>query len=435
MGATTCRSASASRSTTSPGFWRHGAASRGLGTGVSPGDRAAKPIVALASTIPAAITVAAGLLLAYELSGSLTGSLVAALALAFGTLTWPYAKYGFNAPLTACFATLGVWACARGLRLDSTRTLAVAGCAFGAALLTRHELMLAAAASLAWLGWNGRRRPGNARRLIAASAGPAACALTWCALNLARFHHPLHSGHSPGFSFAGFDGYLLSPSGALAIYSPITLAGVLLVGLVLRRNATAGLLLAVTLVLGGFYCALDDWAGTRSYGPRYLVTLMPMLVAPLAAWWPPASRRARRLAVAAILLSAIVQLPPVLVNFATAGIEAGQPPQTVRKRNWRWAPIVTTTDAAIRKVPPNLCYLAGLCPPPPVERDAARPLADRLAFSLDFVWLYACYLGAIPRLAAVPVLPAVCGLAVFLFRRAHAIAVRADAGHRAGSGA
>jgi hypothetical protein len=147
---------------------------------------------------------------------------------------------------------------------------------------------------------------------------------------------------------------------------------------------------------------------------------MPFLVAPLAVAWARGVRTARMWLVGAVAVSAIVQLPPVLVNFSTAGIEAGQPPQTVRKREWQWAPIMTTTAAAAHKVVPNVCTLIGVCDRPAMEREDGRPLADRLAFSLDFWWLYAFYLGPLPRAAALLVLPLFCGPAVFLFRHAFA---------------
>src|SRR5258708_2218381 len=69
-------------------------------------DRAA---VAMGSAVAAAGIVWLTFLFAWRLSGSVAGSSRTALALGFGTLVWPYSKFGFNAPLTAWCLTAGIY--------------------------------------------------------------------------------------------------------------------------------------------------------------------------------------------------------------------------------------------------------------------------------------------------------------------------------------
>jgi len=68
-----------------------------------------KAVVALGVTIPCAVSAAFTLLLALRLSGHLRSAAVAALMLAFGSLVWPYSKYGFNAGLAGAALTIGAY--------------------------------------------------------------------------------------------------------------------------------------------------------------------------------------------------------------------------------------------------------------------------------------------------------------------------------------
>jgi hypothetical protein len=165
------------------------------------------------------------------------------------------------------------------------------------------------------------------------------------------------------------------------------------------------LAILVLAPLAAFYAALDDWLGTRSYGPRYLVPLLPLLVAPLAAWWSRATRGGRRMLSALVVASIAIQIPAVVLDFSRVGIAAAQPPQGARQYSWRWAPLVLNAAETIPAVRRNLDYLAGSTPLPPPAMTG--PLQARVGGSLDFWWLYLYRLAAVSRtraliLAAVP---------------------------------
>jgi 4-amino-4-deoxy-L-arabinose transferase-like glycosyltransferase len=257
-------------------------------------DALPKAAVAMATTIPSAFTVALGFLLAWRLSADRRASLLAAAALGFGTLVWPYSKFGFNAPLAAAALTGGVYGIGVGAHAEGRRLLAAGGAALGIAWLTRHELALAIVPAMVWLWWRVHRQPDRLARMSAALAGIAMAGAIWMTLNALHFGHPFWTGHQPDVTFRGIAAFLISPSGALLLYAPAALAGVILVSLAVQGAPLARLLAAVTLVLAAFYGSLDDWLGTRSYGPRYLVPVLPLLVAPLAVWWSRARRRRHR---------------------------------------------------------------------------------------------------------------------------------------------
>ena len=89
--------------------------------------------------------------------------MLTALVVAFGTLLWPYAKFGFNAALATAALTAGVYGVAAGTADRRAWMVAAGGAALGAALLTRHELLIAAAIAVAWVAWQMRRDPAGPR--------------------------------------------------------------------------------------------------------------------------------------------------------------------------------------------------------------------------------------------------------------------------------
>jgi hypothetical protein len=372
-------------------------------TGIRIGDPDTLPkaFVAAASTIPAAVAVGFGLLIAWRLSSDARSSVLTALVLAFGTMMWPYAKFGFNAALTTAALTAGVYGVAAGTADRRVWTVTGGGVGLAAALLTRHEMAIAAVVALSWLAWEVRR-DASARRLLTAAAAPVCVALVlWMTLNAVRFSNVWHTGHEPAFGAEGFRAFLVSPSGALLLYSPPALAGFALVPLARGGNALSRLLLAVAVALVVFYASLEDWLGTRSYGPRYLVPLGPLLVAPLATWFAQARTGAARVAVAALCIAGVaVQMPAIAVDFSRAGIEAGQPPQSERRDEWRWSPIVVNARASRQAARSSLADL--MAGTPRADRSSGGgSLFERLPFGLDFWWVHLFHLGVLPRSVAI----------------------------------
>lgn len=383
------------------------------------GDEIPKAIVALASTIPAAIAIVFATLLAWRLSGNLTASAITGITIAFGSLLWPYGKSGFSAALTAGALVGGVYGIAAGGLDRRARVTIAGGFGLGLALLTRHEMAIAAVVCLAWLAWQAR---GDRRLLVSGAAGICVAAGLAMTANVVRFGNPLVSGHRPAFSGAGFIGFLASPSGAFWLYSPIALCMLAALPALRRREPLPWLLTAVVASMGIFYGALDDWLGTRSYGPRYLVPLLPLMAAPLAVWLIEGARM-RKTALAICALSVAIQIPAILVDPAKAGIAEGQPSQTIRRDRWEWTPLWLNVRHASRVLPANVEYVTGRAAAPPM--DAADSLADRLTFSLDFWWLYLFYLGLVPAflLPAMVLVPLTAAAALLraVFRRARAV--------------
>jgi hypothetical protein len=173
-----------------------------------------------------------------------------------------------------------------------------------------------------------------------------------------------------------------------------------------RDGPTAALLVAIAGTLLTFYAALDDWQGVRSYGPRYLVPILPLLCVPLAYPFKELRGTSRGKAlVVAVLFSALVQLPAVMIDpsrirlqtrvsggTSAAGPDAPDEPGPT---------LATAARAAGRAIRLNAAIVSGAADRPRVQPTGGNSsLSDRMAFSLDFWWMYLYHLGVLPAAAA-----------------------------------
>jgi hypothetical protein len=388
---------------------------RAVGLRLGKPDTITKAAVALGGTVAAALSVWVTFVFACRLGGGIRDAVVAAALLGLGTSLWPYAKFGFNAPLTMAALTGGTYAVWCGTREGSSRALFGSGFLLGAALLTRHEMALAVVAVAAFVLIETR---GDRQRLWRlgwrVGVGFGSSVVVWLFYNVVRFGHPLDAGYLrdpiPAFGSslaAGLYGLIASPGGSLFLYSPPAVVGaVALVSLWRRDRPTAVLFSAQLVSFVLFYALLGNWIAGRSYGPRYLVPLLPALCIPVAGWIESSQMR-RRTALAVLALGLLVQLPGVLVDFAKVGVaHARRAGPTIEDRRYSWdaAPLVLNTKAVLVAVPENAAYLLGTRRPPDVRArgdSADRDFSQQFAFSLDFWWMYLFYMGAVPAPGAI----------------------------------
>lgn len=351
---------------------------------------------------------------AFRLTGSLNAALFAALASGFGTLVWPYAKFGFNQPLTSLCLTGGVVAAWLGLRLRQSSSLALGGASLAFAFLTRHEMALAVAVVAAWMLVETWRERGPVGRRLLAFGGPVVVAVAfWLWYNQMRFGNPFDTGNLGahetggqhfGFSLAtltGMVGLLFSPGRSLVLYVPlVVVAPVAHWRLAARDRALALVLLVLYVSFLVLYGSLRYWDGLRGYGPRYLVPFLPLVTAACAVWARSAGGRLRRFAVAVACVSALVQLPGVLMDFSKVSVEHarlfGDYSREAKILRFSESAVVLNARAAATALPLNVRYLATGTRPPVVMTPATegdQGFSQRFSFSLDFWWLYLYYLG------------------------------------------
>ncbi len=264
----------------------------------------------------------------------------AGLALLFGlsTLALPYSRFYFNEPLTVlglAMALLGLFSYRQKMRRN---WLWLGGAGFGLAVLTRTVSALLLPAFLAYLwsleqgdqaGSNPQltlpRAPGN---LFAIASGRAVCFLLPVAMLSAlqvayqwwAFGNPWSGGYrGEGWQtplWLGLYGLLLSPGKSLLLFTPLTL----LSGWGWARWVREGwrreaVFFAASFLLWLlFHAGWWTWHGGWSWGPRFMVPMLPFLILPIGSLW----RLGRGPRTAIIILAAIgfaVQLGGLLVNF------------------------------------------------------------------------------------------------------------------------
>jgi hypothetical protein len=418
-----------------PFFIAGRAAAGAAGLSIGRADAIEKAAVALGNTVAMAACVWVCYLFARRVTGSIRTAGACALATAFATPLWPYSKFGFNAPLSALFVTIATycaWSATRvgveaglppALRLRRTRrslgggdesnagltSPAWIGWWLGLALLTRHELPILLLPIVVWLYLESSDRAVFLRRIGAVAIGFVPAAAAWCAFNVYRFGHPLDAGYLRdrvpqfGSSIAtGLYGLLLSPTASLFVYCPLAIVAVAAIVVLAPRDRAAAVLFGGSvLVLLLFYAQLGNWMGGRSYGPRYLVPVIPLLMLSLVAvnrWNLISSRWEATLVLA---LSLAVQVPGVVVDYAKFSVAHarahGAPTADDRLFDWRMSPLALNTTAAVEAIPRNVRWLLGRGEPPPrvraVSGNAQSDFSQQFADTLDFWWVYLFRMG------------------------------------------
>jgi hypothetical protein len=299
-----------------------------------------------------------------------------------------------------------------------------AGLWLGVGMLVKASFLLNAPILLGYLILkSGDRERRRAAESVAFLAGPAVAAGLLGFYNLLRFGNPLESGYDPtvdNFSnplLVGLYGQLLSSGKSIFLYAPLGLAGLWGISALARRHRaeaiTAGTILAANLVL---HAKFASWAGEGSWGPRYLVPFLPLLLLPAAELFASGRRLRRRAAVLALALGLLVQVGGTAIYFGSYMREIGEYPY---KRSFsdplfmvrshfvpNYSPVVGHWRLLVR----NAGLLVDsdrrpdLRPRPDVEGRLPIAEGDRqeLRFVVDFWFCYLIYAGFPAPLALAP---------------------------------
>ncbi|HEX2517865.1 MAG TPA: phospholipid carrier-dependent glycosyltransferase, partial [Chloroflexota bacterium] len=270
-----------------------------------------------------AFTTAGAAVLVYALARrfeySTTVSALAALGFGLGTMAWPYARLDFSEPAATLFVLLAVWAFYQacppsvpgpksegragqalvagllGAGSSGALLLAIAGkytsALFGLALVVQWAL------SSAW--WRPQRRR-HALTYLGALAlpllilGAAGVGMAFAftgevpiVLSPAQVLSRIGEDWLALPIWTGLRGLLFSPGRSLFLYSPWLLLAIPGVVLFMRRHGRSGFLVAVFPILVVLLYAMKlGWHG-GSWGPRYLLPVVPLLAvacAPALMW-------------------------------------------------------------------------------------------------------------------------------------------------------
>jgi len=266
-----------------------------------PGRFVASICVLLLPVLFTAATTSLVVLLAFRLGSSKKGAYLAGLSYAFGTIALVYAGTFFTEPLLAFIITISLY-----LVLGKTNKEIISASLFsGLVILSKPSTLIVGPILSVYL---------VARRLPVATASlPLISTIFFSFIygvyNFVRFGNPLYFGQSwisnvPseivsvgvkqnagniegiwGFlskfvvPVKGVLGLLISPGRGLLWYSPVVILAFIGFWHAFKKNRLEALLIAA--LLSGFLLIHSGswWAGGWSWGPRYLLPVLPALLA------------------------------------------------------------------------------------------------------------------------------------------------------------
>jgi hypothetical protein len=255
---------------------------------------------------------------------------VLALLLGLGTLALPYSRFYFSEPLTMLGFLIALYG-AIGCRCSGKRLWpVVGGLGFGLAVLSRTTSALLLPLFIAYLWLPTTSQPGEEEvnafglartgRVILFLIPVILLGLIQAGYLYWAFGDPLSGGYQgEGWQtpvLRGLYGLLFSPGKSLLLFVPLAvLAPWGWARWFIEGRRREALLFSATFVIWLlFHAGWWTWHGGWSWGPRFMVPMLPFLILPLGSLWQLGSRA--RLAVVALALAGfLIQLGGVLVDF------------------------------------------------------------------------------------------------------------------------
>ena len=304
-----------------------------------------------------------------ELGVSRLWAVALSLIFAFGTLAWHYSGVMFSEPLLALALVVNLLGLLRYKRTRHGRWLMAAGAASGVALLARDDsLFLVVVPFAVYAGvLLMQRSPAwvtRARDLVTYGAPVAVAGIIVPAYHLVRFGLGGGPYTSDGIGFSepilsGLFGLLLSPGVGLLVFVPVlVLAFVGFPAFFRRWPAEASVVAAIVVARFLFFGAWWDWPGGATWGPRYVVPLIPLMLVPVGFLTPGIWRKA------AIVLGGLGLGIEILGQLVPYGLYYGA-------------------------IVPRLAKQLGICECVPAPSQGSRAVHNLMAFD----WHYAPLVG------------------------------------------
>ncbi len=394
-------------------------------------ERAARALVSFFNAIVTALLLGVFYAAARSLGAGTFAAMTGALLLGFSTPFWVYSKSFMAEPLEALGLLLALSGAANARSAASRAGSGAAHARSGAAHASRIAalgVILAVSAKLSMLPLALACLVPLARAPRATWRWPAAALIlalaAHAAYDVARFGTPFETGYGTQVSpsayttplFVGLYGLLFSSGKGVFWFAPMLwLAPAGFAALRARTAAdgrapsraavgTGALLASLAALL--LYAPFQHWAGEGSFGPRYLLPLLPLIFLAIVFALEGTSRARRALVLFLAAGGFLVALGGVGIYFGAAMHEAGDYPYTLplddphfmesSHFNPRFSPIARHWSMLSRNV---ALHLHGQAPrlSGPASNDTRLGLnADEerdLLHALDFWWAYAAYAG------------------------------------------
>jgi hypothetical protein len=240
----------------------------------------------------------------------------AAILLAMGSMVWVYARYPFTEIVQiVCFTGFFLELSQLARRLDR-RTAVAAGLWAGMLLNTKYIYALCMPGALLVVAFEHRKTWRDLLRALAAVAvGLLPGVIMLLLYNFIRFGSITKTGYT---KVAGVMvenvllstwGFLFSPGKSIFLYTPPLVLAVLGLPRFWRgHRATVLAMLATIVPVMAVYTRFPAWPGDWSWGPRYVVFAVPVLLLPAIAFLSSARWPGRSLAAGLLVAGLCVQI-------------------------------------------------------------------------------------------------------------------------------
>ncbi len=258
-------------------------------------------------------------------------SFAASLGLVFATPIWPYAGTLFSEIWTALLLLAALAFLERAARQGQPEVSLVVRCGacLGLALMTRPNHVVAIGVfAVAWL-LAPPSRSHRGRNIVLLGAVTSFFLGATLFLNYLHFQDIFQFGYAEqveggkiltDFSTPlpiGLYGLLLSPGKSLFLFAPLVLLGVAGLPLLWRQSRSlAGVSGGCVLTYALFLAHHTQWEAGYSWGPRYLLPVVPLLLVGMAPLLRDADRKwPRKALVILCILGVMVNLPAAFTSF------------------------------------------------------------------------------------------------------------------------
>jgi hypothetical protein len=303
---------------------------------------------ALAGVLPAlftAVTVALVALISLQLGSTLQGARRAALCFAGGTIALVYARTFYAEPLLSMLVAAGIYL----VFVRSNRTILLAALVAVFAVLAKPAGIFLGPALAAYLLL--KKTP--LRFALTPAVGAGLGFSLYALYNLLRFENPLDFGPPWVFSLSalplGLAGLLFSPGRGLLWYSPAVLLAILGFRQAAKTKLLEALLItALFLAFLGLHSAVPYWHGGWAWGPRYLLPVLPGLMALTGLF----EGRAVKVLLTLSFLGFLINAPTLISYYERYYAEANE--QGISDNELYWsparAPLLHAWGAASREI-------------------------------------------------------------------------------------
>ena len=293
----------------------------------------------IVNAIAGGAIVAVLFMIGTQLSPNPRAAILMAIAAGLGTLVMSEATHFYQHELDALMVILAFWFFLRQKTEELNSVALLGGASLGVAILARPDAVPAAV--IIWLygvtvAWKlvrdlPDRWPRMIRRTLLAAVGPLGAVAGSTYFNYLRFGSALQFGYTEDRARFVLDvaqiakavaGYLLSPALSVFVFAPPLILALAVGRKAYRRwplETTTLILAAIAHLL--MIASNKTWSGDLSYGPRYMlesiVLLMPLTLPAFEMAVDRASSQAAIAVAALVFIGFVVQLIGVSVDVGT----------------------------------------------------------------------------------------------------------------------